>query len=539
MKQAWQLLVAIPGVLALVWVASILVEGFGVRAAYGFDIEWMEGGMLVHALRLQQGQGLYTVPTAEWVPYIYPPLYAWLLSLVEPTYEAGRTLSAIGSAAAAAALIAAARQERLPWGYGAGAAALFLSCYENSGTFYDLVRIDGLAIGLAAWAMVLVRRATVPAVVAGGLLLAAAFATKHSYAALGLPMILWLWRYNGGRVALAFLAASAGPALLFTGAVQLASDGLFLTYLLEVPGAHPLVGQRAWPNFGIEVWKALKWACVGASVAALVLLRAPLAIGVPLALLVWMLGSPDPVAHAAAEVAGRLDIEKTEALGVVSAPVLAWLVATFLVRFPKRPAAKLDAGAGYWVGLALVVLPLTALMRAHHGGFINVLMPAHWIVALACVYALGRLRGGALVGACIVAFTVYEGRWDVDRYLPTDADTEAGELLLDKIASYEGEVLMPHAPWYPHLVGKQPSFPLIALWDIEHKQGPLFDDRKALDKAMKAKKWDAIIVSKEIKHGMQRHYERAGQVKMKSTAFRTRTGWRVRPNQVWEPKATN
>jgi len=531
-----RVLAALPAVGALIWVASILVDSFGVRAAYGFDLEWMEGGMLVHALRLREGEPIYVAPTAEWVPYIYPPFYAWLLSLVEPSYQAGRTLSAVGSGAAAAALVAAVRQEHLPWGFGAGAAALFLSCYENSGTFYDLVRIDGLAIGLASWSLVLVRRATRPAIVVGGLLLAAAFATKHSYAACGLPMIWWLWRYRGGRPALTFFAASAVPALIFTGAVQIATDGYFLTYLLEVPGAHPLVGQRAWPNFGLETFKALKWAAIGGSVAAVVLLRAPLALGVPFLGLAAVLKQPPIVADLAYDVSKALDIEKLEALGVVSAPLLAWVAIALLVRFARRPSPRVGDGATYWMALAVLLLPLTAIMRAHHGGFVNVLMPAHWMVALGVVFAMGRVRGAALVASAVIAFQVYEGRWEVDRYLPTEADSAAGALLIEKIASYDGEVLMPHAPWYPYLAGKQPSFPLIALWDLEHKRGPLFKERKALDRAMKAKRWDAVIVSGDIKHGLNRYYERAGAVKMPSTAFRTRTGWRVRPNQVWEPK---
>src|SRR5262245_21490265 len=50
------------------------------RAAHPFDLEWMEGGMLAHAWRIQHGLPLYDAPAAEFVPYLYPPGYAAVLA---------------------------------------------------------------------------------------------------------------------------------------------------------------------------------------------------------------------------------------------------------------------------------------------------------------------------------------------------------------------------------------------------------------------------------------------------------------------------
>ena len=42
----------------------------------------MEGGMLMHAVRLSLGKGVYLPPTAEFPPYFYTPGYPYLLSLL-------------------------------------------------------------------------------------------------------------------------------------------------------------------------------------------------------------------------------------------------------------------------------------------------------------------------------------------------------------------------------------------------------------------------------------------------------------------------
>ena len=50
------------------------------RIEYPYDLEWMEGGMLIHAWRIQQELGIYVPPSSDFIPYIYPPLYPTILS---------------------------------------------------------------------------------------------------------------------------------------------------------------------------------------------------------------------------------------------------------------------------------------------------------------------------------------------------------------------------------------------------------------------------------------------------------------------------
>ena len=94
------------------------------RIAYPYDLEWMEGGMLCHALRLLQGQSIYVPPSVDFIPHLYTPLYPMLLAALgkltgDVGYLSARAVSV--TAFAAALLLAGA------WAYregGSRAAAL-------------------------------------------------------------------------------------------------------------------------------------------------------------------------------------------------------------------------------------------------------------------------------------------------------------------------------------------------------------------------------------------------------------------------------
>ena len=63
---------ALLGNLALLWTA---------RIPYPYDLEWMEGGMLAHAWRLNQGLGIYVAPGPDFIPFVYPPGYSSVVAV--------------------------------------------------------------------------------------------------------------------------------------------------------------------------------------------------------------------------------------------------------------------------------------------------------------------------------------------------------------------------------------------------------------------------------------------------------------------------
>lgn len=483
---------------AVAWIGGLLAITVHGRIGYPFDLEWMEGGMLLHAIRVQQGLPIYIDPTPQFIPYIYPPLYAWITGLLGEvfgvTYALGRWISVTGILVSAVLLIQAVRQEGASWILGLGAAALFLSTYEDAGAFFDLVRTDGLLMALTAGSLVASRRATRPALVAGGLLLVAAFATKHDTALFGLPIALTLWRHHGRRWAAWFAAWSVIPALVFLALIEIASSGRFLKYLVLAPASHPMVADRLFPGAEKEMFLAFPIAMVTAALAG-----------------AFLLVRPGP--------------------GSVRAP-------------GAPPTRRWSWPRAYWTAVVCTGLGITILMRGHHGGFLNVLIPGFWLLALVFALLLGTIQrrfGGhpaiVLVASLVVAVQVWLERWEPSRYVPTDADRAAGQQVLDRIASYPGQVLMPHSPYYPVMVGKEPSFHLIALWDVSHEFTPFPEAEAMLEEAIRNQAWDAVILaSPRFGHGLERSYRSAAAIRLPAKDFFPKTGWRARPRLVWEPR---
>ena len=77
----WQLLPWFVFAAAGLYQVGLLVYAIAGRVSYPYDLEWMEGGMLHHALRIQEGHSLYAPPSIDFIPYLYTPLYPTLLAL--------------------------------------------------------------------------------------------------------------------------------------------------------------------------------------------------------------------------------------------------------------------------------------------------------------------------------------------------------------------------------------------------------------------------------------------------------------------------
>lgn len=474
----WRWLLDLPALGGAVYVCVLLALTVAGRLTHPFDLEWMEGGMLLHALRVFEGRGLYVAPSSDFIPFIYPPLYHWLLAGVASLmggvdYLPGRIVSLVGTIAGAGALAAGLRREGANPVLAVAVAGLFLSSYDESGAFFDLVRIDGVLLALWGWSLVAIRAGWLRI---GGLLLVAAFATKHHAAAFGLPALIWLWRTDGRAAALRFAAWSVGPALAFIAGMMLEGDGMFLTYLLGVPSGHGIVAERMFIGAPKELVTGLP-VLVGGAVAGLALS--------------WGRGTP---------------------------------------------------GRRYWVVQCALTLFLACLMRGHHGGFKNVLIPGFWAVAMLGGIGVVGLRarvphwGMALALGVALGFQGWLGRWEPAGFHPLPGDAEAGERIVARLAEIDGEVLAPWQPWMAVQAGKRPSFHLIALWDIDHKWGPLVDEVAVIESDIAAQRWAAVLtVNDRPEYGVRDAYARGALVRPAGQALKPRTGWQVRPHRIWEP----
>src|SRR5690606_13011645 len=122
------------------------------RLSYKGELEWMEGGILGHVLRVTKGQSLYVEPTVEFTPYIYTPFYYWLCAglgqifgLSVSLLRAVSLFSFFGSAALIILFVRRTYGSYLPGVIGAG---LFAATFRLGGAWFDIARGDSLVVML-------------------------------------------------------------------------------------------------------------------------------------------------------------------------------------------------------------------------------------------------------------------------------------------------------------------------------------------------------------------------------------------------------
>lgn len=560
-------------VVPCLYLASFVLLAWWGRLFYPYDLEWMEGGMLVHAWRIHYGLPVYTEPTPDWIPFIYPPGYSALVAALGFVFPLGpplaRAVSALSTLTAVGALVFAGVRHGRSWAGGLLAGCFFLVCYPSTAAFYDLIRPDGLAIALTGWALVLGMERQRRWVIVAGLLLAAAFTAKHNVALFGLPMALGIWADQGWRRAGWFTLASAGPGALFTAFMEVQTGGHFISWIVSVPAAHPSVLGRFFPGTFLELGNdvgfllpGLLTAFVVAStvdrskveVAAVVGLAALGSAGGVLAgqnvEAVYALFGPQPRLPTFREWV-PYGPEQAYAL---TGGAIGTVVAVLLLSLVRRQALR-----GRWVygtGVAATALVLAGLMRAHHGGFTNVYMPVHFVAALTASIAVGRIRlqwPNALVGTLVVFPLVFQiahhgMRFEPERFVPAPVDVEAGDAFVASLIEHcgEGPVLSPTNPWMAQRAGFEPAWHIMALWDIQHVDSPYYSSVRAIDRAVAQQHWTCVVMpsGRPLRHGIATHYVQKHRPVVgpsprgrKGTGpFMPRTGWRARPGSIWVPK---
>ncbi len=527
------------GVLSI-WLYTVLL-----RLNYPYDLEWMEGGMLIHALRIQQGLGIYVQPSSDFIPYIYPPLYptllAWLSEIWTLDYWMGRGVSIIGTLLATGAVVQAIRQESNSWLLSWLGGALWLSTYEDVGTFFDLTRADGLMMGLLSWSVVLVRQQRLAW---AGILCWLAFLSKHNAAIVGAPIAIWLWRTQSWQRALQFGLWSAVPALLSVGWLQYITDGLFLAYLLEVPSHHPIVGQRLVWMSEMEMLKPFAFPVV---VLSLYGIRALWGVARWRAVL-WTFGLLCIGVMTQLEQSVFPKIAGSHKVGQIPFAVVCWLMVgiswlrpSLILDWWNQKQSQPDKTMwDFWWLVTLTLVVFSALMRGHHGGFTNVLMPGIWALSVLVPLLLWRLLSNVKVMIALLMGQIGFGLWSVQNFLPTTEDRLAGDALVAELKVAQGPVWVPHSPWLAVQAGYPPTVHLIALWDIDHTDGPFENDVASIKNDIASHRWGTIVsADKRLGFGLNQHYQYHQSIRPKGRTFLPKVGWKVRPSYVYRPKRSS
>ena len=468
---------------ALWYLGSYLVVALA-RIAYPYDLEWMEGGMLEHVARVLRGQPLYVPPSVEFTPFIYSPLYYYVAAVFAKLFGlrllALRMVSLIASVGVLW-LIAVLAHGRTRSRLGAlVAAGLFAALFQRAGAFFDLARVDSLALFfvlLAIWMLLAGERRDVVV----GVLLAAAFFTKQSTLLVAMPVALA--RTVSLRGPRRFLCIACFVALAAAGSVwlHLRTQGWSTYYIFSLPASH------AWkPEFWVRYWWDDLFKVVPIAMAALLFRFA---------------GTTTPGVPAASLVE--------------RAAVLGSLLESWLSRLHEYGAAN-------------VLMPAYACLAWQTGVALG------WLNRPASASATRRLAGWA----CVVQLALlWFPAW---RQVPSAADRAAGAALVARLAAIPGPVLIPCHPHLARLAGKATYAQQMALVDVMRGQPRRVADALAADirRRLRARDFAAVVVDVDqdwLQADLDAAYGRAQPLFVGQPAvFWPKTGWLVRPRDIYQ-----
>lgn len=442
------------GVLCLpaLWQLGLFLRTIAARFGYAYDLEWMEGAVLHHAFRISEGLSSYHAPSIDFVPFLYTPLYPTLVALIGKitgiSYQTGRMVSIVSIAVVMGVMLFAMSwsSERLQplakkhvgkrWPLVAVATlssfAVYASGYPWSYGWYDIARVDSMLVAVVSIALFWLRIWGKPSrasnvlrgwwdwrIASCAVLLGASFFVKQTgvlfVAAGGMALLFMNWRLIPMYVGITGAIGLGGTYL-----ADAKTDGWFWAYAYQYHQRHGSSSERFWGGFA-GFWE-----------------RYP------------------------------------QVVCVIAAAALGLIVYVAV----KRKLPKAGGCYLFWSWVFCVGLFASATGLATQWSELNAYIPALVFggialgVSVILLFEMGlsvHPRVGNLVVAVVlgaVAFQFYSLRWSPAEFIPTAASSAAGDRLIERLRSVDGDVFVPFFPWYAHLAGKEMTLHRMNITDV-------------------------------------------------------------------------
>jgi 4-amino-4-deoxy-L-arabinose transferase-like glycosyltransferase len=472
------------------WYIGTYVVVALLRIGYPFELEWMEGAVANHVLRILNGLPLYVSPSVDFVPFIYAPFYFYVSAgfarVLGFSLLPLRLVSFLSSLACLAIIYAFVRRETGSRFFALVSAALFAATFRAAGAWLDIARADSLFLALSLAALYQARFSKSGlGLAAAGALFALAFHTKQTALFIALPAMAWSLATHRSRslpliAAFVALAAGAVPVLNYV------YHGWYKYYVLDLPSHQPLLATALLPFWTRDLFATV-----------------PVAFGLAVVLLARR----------------RPDSERR---------------ARF---FYLLAGAGLVAAA--WFG------------RLHRGGYDNALLPAYAglaVLGAICAWALTQTRSApgpgqktltiAVYAACIVQLGLLW--YDPVAQIPSRQDAQAGKELVATLAGFPGEVFMPHHGYLSELAGKRSFAHQMAICDVLNAGPSEVGNRlmSEIAQAIEQHRFSAIVLDHPflLQDVVLTHYRLQSRAFSSDNVFWPRTGVRTRPEVILVPR---
>ncbi len=454
------------------------------RIDYPFELEWMEGSMVDHMLRVYHGKSLYPKPSLDFVSAIYPPIYFWISALVAKVVGIGffplRLVSLLASLANFVLVFRIVHKETTNVSSGILAAGLFIGTFGISGSWFDIARMDSLFLTFFLGGIYLVRfHFTLKGSLTAALFFSLSILTKQT----ALPMV--------ACVCMALIIQHRMRALwMCTGVVVLVgcsawlghilTEGWFTFHVLTVPGEHVWTSEYYTKFWTHDLFLAL------------------------------------PISFTVTVV---------------------WLIRE-IVRGERSTAV-------FYVWMAAGMVVASWLGRLHTGGFLNVLIPAYLVLAIICGLALASfLRSEAsmrmsmiVLVTGLIAFQFSYLQYDASKRIPTELDRLAWQQFVEAVADIDGEVYIAYHGYIGQLAGKRSYAHKMALGDVMRVDSTLKRElSEQLQEEYRKKRFAAVILDAGWQtETLKLYYKNTGGVFTIPNVGYPVTGFRTRPRYFFSP----
>jgi hypothetical protein len=513
--------------------AVVLAWMMACRLAWPFEIEWMEGGELAHAVRLHQGRALYGPPSADFTAFFYTPLYPAVLDALSRLglplgFGLGRAVSGLATLSTMGMLyVVGAREAGRPWGV--LAACLYAAMFRFCGAFGDLVRVDALAAALALGSALVASRASRPrdALLAAALVVAAYF-TKQTASVLALAIALGL-ATRSLRLAAIFAGAAASAGVALVLAFDATSGGWFWFYVFEGHQGHALLVR----NLVLEYWRDVLF------LAPVLLLFPTLALSYGRVTRWFALGLGCLFVAAFVQRASTLDYPEHMYYRELWYEAPRWpilvppLVIAALLAAARWVRRSMDELPTFWLAMAGGGALASALNHSTQWSYSNCFIPVAVFASPAVALTLHRLTRGdgwpAALGATAMLVQLLAFGFDPRAQVPSAADRAALDRLQKRVARMDPPLLIPAHPLLTYQATGAIHLHQMSTGDVAFRAGiPDLAPRIARGD------WRTIVLDEQTSLGpLQPAFYLSDRYAYAGAELDSKTGFPVRPYEVW------
>lgn len=223
-----------------------------------FELEWMEGGMIAHALRLREGLPIYAPPSLDFVPFFYTPGYPTFLYLLDMigldlSFWQARAVSLASTIGTFSLIFYTVQRESKSLSLATLGVGFYAAFFRTSGAFYDLARPDAMMIFLVTSTLCTVYYSQrTRSVICAAILMSLAFFTKQTAAVFFPIMAGWLL-WHKTREGLIFTLLTFSLCTIGVMSLDQQTDGAFWSYIFEGHQGHIFY----WKNILLKYWRDL------------------------------------------------------------------------------------------------------------------------------------------------------------------------------------------------------------------------------------------------------------------------------------------